>query len=180
MILMDLVRSYFNFLVDLTGYEDIDVLDILFKKEFRYDNEMDENCMYNGLMMRRIFSDEMELRWINTRNELRKELGRTANVLEMMVGLAWGCDHNIMYNPDYGDRIDVWFRAMINSLGLDDAPIEQVDDILERWLNKEYERNGDGGLFKLEHPRRRDLRNYPIWTQMNWWLVENYSEEFHL
>ena len=45
-----------------------------------------------------------------------------------------------------------------------------VDQTLERFLERGYGRNGEGGLFTVDNGR--DMRNTEIWYQMNYYLRE--------
>lgn len=96
------------------------------------------------------------------------------SMLEMMIALSIHCEEDIMDDPDVGDRTGEWFWQMIENLGLDDmddahySP-KRVDDILERFTNQEYERDGRGGLFYIPNTYR-DMRNAEIWYQMCWYL----------
>lgn len=42
-------------------------------------------------------------------------------------------------------------------------------DVIRRFLNRDYERDGKGGLFTIEHCRY-DMRDIEIWYQANWYL----------
>ena len=100
--------------------------------------------------------------------------GSPCTVLEMMVALTVRCEENIMDNPSFGDRTGQWFWSMINTLGLSDMIDNRFDEEFVRekidiFLNREYEPNGQGGLFKLRHCRR-DLRKVEIWYQLCWYL----------
>lgn len=99
------------------------------------------------------------------------------SILEMMIALSIRCEEHIMDNPEIGNRTGEWFWEMIVNLGLgsmDDARYDEayVDDILERFLNREYEADGTGGLFTVRNPRyaQYDLRNVDIWYQLNWYV----------
>ena len=79
-----------------------------------------------------------------------------------------------MADSELGDRTGQWFWNMIVSLGLGSMmdsryDEEYVDSVIYRFLNREYERNGKGGLFTIEHCPR-DLRGVEIWYQMSWYL----------
>ena len=47
--------------------------------------------------------------------------------------------------------------------------IEYVDGVILKFLNRRYERNGEGGLFTVKR-RDLDMRNIEIWYQMCWYL----------
>ena len=44
-----------------------------------------------------------------------------------------------------------------------------VVDVVNRFLNREYEPNGKGGLFKVRNCDY-DLRDIEIWIQLLWYL----------
>ena len=83
-----------------------------------------------------------------------------------------------MYDIDIGDRTSVWFWNMIDNLGLSDmsdAHFNQpyVDDVIFRFLNRDYLPNGQGGLFTINNCSE-DLRNVEIWYQLCWYLNAYY------
>ena len=92
----------------------------------------------------------------------------------MIAGLALRCEENIMDDPQYGDRTGQWFWGMISNLGLGSMTDDRydrayVDFVIDRFLNREYEPNGRGGLFTVEKSKK-DLRRVEIWYQMCWYL----------
>ena len=96
------------------------------------------------------------------------------SVLELMIALAIKCEEDIMDNPAYGDRTAQWFWGMMNSLGLggmyDDLYDKKyVNMVIDRFLKREYEPNGKGGLFTIRDCVK-DLREVEIWFQMLWYL----------
>jgi hypothetical protein len=96
------------------------------------------------------------------------------SVLEMLIALSIRLEDHIMSDPDAGDRTAKWFWDMIVNLGLgsmDDSKFNETEAnyIVQRFLNREYEPNGKGGLFTLEHCDE-DLRNVEIWYQACWYL----------
>lgn len=96
------------------------------------------------------------------------------SVLEMMVALSIRCEESIMDDPQIGDRTAQWFWKMITNLGLggmvdDHFDIVEVKDILSRFLNRDYEPNGEGGLFTVRGCTD-DLRTVEIWYQLCWYL----------
>lgn len=79
-----------------------------------------------------------------------------------------------MDDPRKGDRTQQWFWGMVNSLGLGsmrDDIFDRgfVDYTINRFLNRDYEPNGKGGLFTIRNCDR-DLRTVEIWYQLNWYL----------
>lgn len=96
------------------------------------------------------------------------------SVFEMILALAIRCEETIMDNPAYGDRTGQWFWGMINNLGLgsmEDSVYDrrEVEFIVNRFLDREYEANGKGGLFTVRNAQS-DLRNVEIWWQAMWFL----------
>ena len=61
----------------------------------------------------------------------------------------------------------------LNLCSMDDKTFDRdyVEDILTKFLNREYEPDGTGGLFTITS-RNDDLRNVEIWYQMMWHLDE--------
>lgn len=96
------------------------------------------------------------------------------SVLEMLIALAIRCEEHIMDDPYIGNRMAQWFWNMIVNLGLGtmhDLKFDEryVDEVIERFLERDYESNGKGGLFTVDH-RKCDLRSVEIWYQMCWYL----------
>lgn len=104
-------------------------------------------------------------------------LDEPCSILEMLIALAVRIENQIMNDYDSGDRTSQWFWLMLTNLGLnrmddDHYDEETVDWFLDRFLNREYDCNGEGGgLFILERPFD-DLREVEIWVQANWYLGE--------
>ena len=101
------------------------------------------------------------------------ELNDPCSVLEMVMGLAYRCE-DIMDDAAKGNRTVQWFWQMINNLGLGGMTDDRFDEkevsfIIERFLNREYEPDGTGGLF-VSPGIHTDLRDVDTWTQMLWYL----------
>lgn len=99
---------------------------------------------------------------------------KPCSVLEMMIALAIRCEETIMDNPAYGDRTAQWFWSMIKNLGLfsmtdDRFDVIRISSIIDRFLDREYEPNGEGGLFRIPNCEY-DLRKVEIWYQLCWYL----------
>lgn len=99
---------------------------------------------------------------------------KPCSILEMMIALAIRCEESIMDNPAYGDRTTQWFWNMIKNLGLysmtdNRFDIEYVSSVVDRFLNREYAPNGEGGLFRIKNCKY-DLRDVEIWYQLCWYL----------
>jgi hypothetical protein len=126
----------------------------------------------------------MDLRWrfvLRTDNrDLYEYLDGPCSVLEMMIALAITCEENIMDDPRVGDRTGQWFWSMIYNLGLkhmtdDNFDEEYVAEVIDRFLNREYEPDGRGGLFRIKNCAY-DLRHVEIFHQLCWYLDEYFVE----
>jgi len=91
-------------------------------------------------------------------------------VFEMMVALSFRCEEQIMGDPLKPFQAGKWFWGMIDSLGLSDQADEAFDAAcvraaVDRFLHREYARDGRGGLFTIRHSRM-DMRAIEIWYQL--------------
>lgn len=174
----ELNSEYFNWMCQLVldgryskrvSYRKL--LQFLYSVDFTYTIAMDGNREEDGIDLRYRFGydNSYESAMISAYLDTR-----TCSVLEMMIALAIRCEEHIMDDPDIGNRTGQWFWNMIVNLGLDsmtDAKFDKgyANEVVERFLNREYRRNGEGGLFTVEHCRK-DLRMVEIWYQMCWYL----------
>lgn len=140
--------------------------------EFTYTIPMDGNRADDGIDLRYRFGREH-----GYGDPIIADIldNRPCSVLEMMTALAIRCEEHIMDNPDAGDRTAQWFWEMLVSLGLgdmDDGHFDRyhVDRVLERFLERGYERNGKGGLFTVNNGR--NMPTTELWYQMNYHLSE--------
>lgn len=147
---------------------------LLYETEFIPVMDIDANRADDGIDLRYRFAYEFGL----SGDEVRRYLDdRPCSVLEMMVALAQRCEEQIMDDPDCGNRTGKWFFDMVKSLGLtlmDDSRFDRLEamDILVKFMRRNYEASGQGGLFTLRYPRC-DMRNIEIWYQMMAYLEEN-------
>ena len=143
----------------------------LHERQFTYSIPMDGNRAADGIDLRYRFGRSVGYNDIEIANYLDV---RPCSVLEMMVALALRCEEHIMEDPDIGDRTGQWFWNMIVSLGLAGMTLTRydanyVDKVIDRFLNRDYERDGRGGLFRVESCKR-DMRTIEIWYQMHMYL----------
>lgn len=99
---------------------------------------------------------------------------KPCSVLEMMIALAVTCDGLIKH--DMEDHTGYWFWKMIENLGLISMKNSKFDRkasdiVISRFLNKQYDKNGKGGLFVI-NDSNHDMRIIDIWYQMLWYLDE--------
>ena len=96
------------------------------------------------------------------------------SVLEMMLALANRCEEDYMDDPEFGDRTAQWFWGMITNLNLGSMidvwyDKQYVDEVLYKFLNRKYEPDGRGGLFRIRD-YKGDMRKMEIWHQMCYFL----------
>lgn len=149
------------------------LLRLLHSIEFDYLLPMDGNRADDGINLRYRFGYEKEIPdyIIATMLDVRP-----CSVLEMMAALALRCEETIMDDPELGNRLGKWFKDMLWSMGLDGMSDSyfhrgRSEKIIRKFLNREYDRNGQGGLFTIADPTR-DMRSAEIWYQMMWYLDE--------
>lgn len=143
------------------------LLRYLHSVSFQYSIPMDENREVDGFELRYRFARENNLSEVEVASCLDT---RPCSMLEMMVALAIRMEEHIMEDLDIGDRTGEWFWEMIVSLGLDSMTNtrfewDRVIEATNRFLNREYTRDGEGGLFTV-HNSRQDMRSLDIWYQM--------------
>lgn len=167
----DRVRSdYFEWMYDLVcdgrfarGLTYRRLLTFLHECEFVYFIPYDENRAAGGISLRYhycLHHDCLDLEWC---------LDGPCSVLEMMIALAIRCEE-LLEDPEVGDRTSQWFWNMITNMGLgsmNDTNYNEwlVNDVVTRFLNREYEPDGRGGLFRVRN-WDRDMRTAPIWHQL--------------
>lgn len=140
----------------------------LYSTTFTYSIRGDFNRAEDGIELRYRFAQEQHC------EACVPYLDGPCNVLEMMVALAIRCEEEFMDDPDVGDRTKQWFWCMINNLGLNGMSDDNYDEsfveaVITRFLNREYDEDGSGGLFQIKHCRY-DLRDVEIWYQLCWYL----------
>ena len=149
------------------------LLQFLHSVDFSYTIPRDGNRFGDGINLRYRFGMEKH---IDDRIIAQKLDIYPCSVLEMMVALANRIETQIMTNTEAGDRTFTWFFEMLSSLGLSQMQDPYFDEqkaakICERFLNREYDQNGKGGLFTIYH-RDTDMRTVEIWYQAMWYLSE--------
>lgn len=149
----------------------------LHSTEFIFSIPRDGNRADDGLALRYRFAYDYADAHDTEIENAEEYIDGPCSVLEMMVALSIRCEE-FMDDPSIGDRTGQWFWGMIVNLGLGSMTDshfdkERVVDAVNRFLNREYEPNGEGGLFTLRKPCR-DLRSVEIWYQMCWYLDERF------
>lgn len=174
----ELNKKYFEWMYQLVCNEGYSkrlsyrkLLGRLHDTEFIYIIGMDGNRAEDGIDLRYRFGYEHKYEHPMVATYLDD---RSCSVLEMLIALSIRCEEHIMDDPDIGNRTGQWFWNMIVNLGLgsmtdEKFDIRYVDEAISKFLNREYKRNGEGGLFTVKHCKH-DLRTAEIWYQMCWYL----------
>ena len=165
---MTLHEEYFEWIYQLIegkGYRK--TLEHLYNVPFYAIMPLDDNRLRDGINLAYKFANECGY----PDEEIEYNLDMNiCSVLEVMVGLAVRIEDTLMADEDFGDRTIMWFWIMMKSLGLygmtdDKYDHRRVQDVIIRFLEREYEPNGRGGLFTI-HNTTKDLRDIEIWYQM--------------
>ena len=172
--------GYFDWLCDIIQVDKMNcswrlLMKDLYQRPFYSLIEHDENRASDGLELREEYMHDM---WYPDDVEIEGE----CSVLEMLIGLARRMDYETSdpYDDNSTDHTVYWFWEMIDNLGLiafdDDSyfelgGIDNVDNIVDRFLERDYEYDGEGGLFPLVKSTK-DQRDVEIWSQMSAYLLE--------
>lgn len=161
-------ERYFNWMcrkVKCTGRHKL--LRALHDEEFIAVMDIDDNRTYDGINLRYIFGEAMDI----SRNDAHDENDPyVCSVLEMMIGLSSRIEDTYMEDHDFGDRTAMWFWTMVKSLGLYEMTDSKFDihytlGVMSRFIHRDYEPNGAGSLFTIDD-NTKDMRNIEIWYQM--------------
>ena len=145
----------------------------LHSREFFWRLPLDANRASDGISFRGRYIEEMNPQ------ATEEVFMHPCSVLEMMVALACRIENDIMFDPALGNRSGMWFWIMIENLGLDGMDDdhfdnENVDHIINVFMQRTYFNNGNGGLFPLKRPKENQ-RKIEIWYQMSAFLEENFE-----
>ena len=167
-----LQNIYFDWLYDMMcGHRYADEISFiklfvqLHSTEFTYTIDMDENRARDGINL--LYKFALHNGYMDIYEEY---LDGPCSVLEMIVALAIRCEEHIMDDPTKGDRTGQWFWRMIVSLGLGGMYDSNYDKqyvmyTINRFLNRDYEPDGRGGLFTIRNCNE-DLRKLEIIYQL--------------
>lgn len=173
-------NAYFEWLYDLVCGERFSkqisyrkLLMHLHNTEFTYLIPKDENRAEDGIDLRYRFSRSQ---WLDDPPGIIIGCleGPPCSVLEMMIGLANRCEEDYMDDPAYGNRTSQWFWEMVTNLDLGSMvdtryDREYVDEAVSKLLNRKYDPDGRGGLFRVRHCPQ-DMRHMEIWRQLCYFL----------
>lgn len=152
-----------------------ELLFVLYRTEFYWTIARDRNRAIDGLDLRGKYERD-------TGEYCDAEGG--CSVLEMLIALAIRCEKELMYDPELGDRTDLWFWMMIENLGLDefdsgiyeDSPAffeEEIQYILERFMDRKYGKNGEFCAFPISF-FDPNFRKMELAYQLNYFIKEKF------
>lgn len=171
----DVVNKYFDWLCEMVCEDRFStqisykkLLTFLYETDFRYSILKDQNRAEDGMDLRYRFSLHSGI------EDAELYLDGNCSVLEMMIALAIRCEETLMDDPRIGNRTGQWFWGMITNLGLGSVTDSQFDnrrvgEVISRFLDREYEPDGRGGLFRVRNCDC-DLRTVEIWYQLCYYL----------
>lgn len=160
--------EFFYYLVDyVNGYGYEDMLEVLYYTPFESRNHIDNNLLISAREFR------------ESRSMSHQYPG---NCFEIFIQLAIRMD-DILYDSHHGHRIEEWFWLMMRNMGLivhdnEHCDISIVENIIEKFINKKYKKDGTGGPFPLDRPLR-NVRQVSLWMQLNWYINEQFEYEFN-
>lgn len=168
-------NEYFNWMYEIACVDrfpnDISYRKLLMhlhNTRFTYSIKRDSNRADDGVSLRYRFA------LASGYDDVHYYLTDPCSVFEMILALAIRCEENIMDDTAYGNRTGQWFWGMINNLGLGSMIDEKfdklyVEETIDRFLDREYEPSGKGGLFTVRNCDC-DLRDVEIWFQLCYYL----------
>ena len=150
------------------------LLYFLYSYEFSWIVKMDENRANDGIHLRNVFCDQF--------GYYPAVDGAPCSVLEMMISLSVNCSEDILWDGET-NWTPIIFWSMIENLGLSDSTDSNwnryfVDMKIGVFLERKYENDGSGGLFKLNPSLSQIPKNFKkmeIWYQMQYWISENFE-----
>lgn len=159
------------------AHSHIILAEALHREDFRWHIHNDDNREADAIELRSEFIDETGLQPTSSFMDER------ASVFEVLIALSRRMDYEISGGDDPDGPLE-FFWIMIANLGLfsytDEVYLgevgirDEVESILDTFLSRSYNFDGDGGLFPLRNPRK-DQRKTEIWYQMSAYILENYD-----
>lgn len=139
----------------------------LYTKEFVWIVANDDNRAEDGRFLREEFLRGFRVKKID---EDWVRLG--CSMLELIIALS----RRLAFEAE-GEPRD-WFWLLLKNLGIahyNDSSrysFRRVDEILEKVIWRQYDRNGSGGLFPLNHNINGDQRRVEMWYQLSAYVLE--------
>ena len=160
--------SYFydlvNFVDGAGAYEN--VLQALFNTPFEAKVAKDENRLKDCRYLREKFG------WPTV---------NPGNCLEVLIVVARDME-DILYDDRHGNRTVEWFWLMMSNMGLTEYTNARYEDtavldIIDKFVQRKYKTNGEGGPFPLRRPPNNQ-RRADLFMLMNYYVNENFIYEY--
>ena len=152
------------------------LIDCLFKIPFESFHPMDNNRISDAKMMR----DEILFNEHRTaRVDISVVEDRYISVLEVLIALAHRMENDILCDPmSEIDHTSDYFWVFLRNLDVEQFENVRFNEInvrekVEKWVRREYEKDGFGSIFPMKKPRN-DMRKIEIWNQLGDYVMENY------
>jgi hypothetical protein len=143
----------------------------LYEKQFVWFVSRDDNRTEEGKELRIAFLRQEGL----TKNDVdRNWVDIGCSFLELTIAMS----RRLQFEIDPDSSLAYWFwEVLMENIGLrhyNDAAEYQhcdVDEILNRVIFRQYEPDGTGGFFPLQHPSQ-DQRGVELWYQLSAYAIE--------
>lgn len=166
-----IVNAYFDWLCAKVKQDPtpnyLELFRILYTHVFVPVHRADENRVADAIELRETFMSECQ--WDGNIDEL----GNECSVFEVLVAFS-----EIAAFQIEDMTTQEWFWQFITNLKLEDYRRASgsdrfvIIDVLNRFVMRAYEPNGDGGLFPLRRPKH-DQREVEIWYQFCEYVEDN-------
>lgn len=169
-------NEYFNWLCAKVMYLEnptpsltyYNLLKQMHEKEFVYILSGDDNRAEDGVDLR------LEFIRSKTQDTNQAWMNYPCSFFEFLIAFARRAEYGSLLDNQESD----WFWIFVDNLGLTsfndanyDEEFETIDDILDRVIWRNYEPDGQGGMFPLSNPHE-DQRTTEIWYQFAEYLQE--------
>lgn len=150
----------------------------LYRTDFVWPVVMDHNRAEDGEQLRLWYAE------LNSYYSDYKILeGKRCSVLEMLIAFAERIERDVIgIDRDAPDKSECWFWLMLFNLGIGGMDCSDayytseteftLDNVLDIFLHRKYDFNGNGGLFPLKHAEK-DQKEVELWYQMQAFFMEN-------
>lgn len=144
-----------------------DLLSLMHSKEFVWLVPNDDNRIADGVYLRYEFLDGR-----NLSGEIAKEDFGPCSTLEVLIALSRRVEFQA------GGSAEGWAWQLLDNLGLlrmsdplSKRKVNLANQILEDLIWRQYQSDGEGGFFPLNHPPE-DQTKVEIWAQMCCYVIE--------
>ncbi len=174
------IGEYYAWLIGYFGFSDDEIchyeelLHQLFITEFKCVLEKDLNRVSYGLLFRDEFYE-------STGIDISDSMW-SCSVLEVLMGLSKSIAESVLGDLDDQNLKKSWLFTWLRNLGLLDILRKNGDYnrldvciILQIWMNRDFQADGNGSPFPLRRPTC-DQRSAEMWKQAMLYLSENDPE----